>query len=166
MIAHTIESIQKRCIEVGDCLEWSGAKTNGHPTLRHAGKTWLVRRLVAALAGMPVTPEKKAVTSCENLLCVNPDHIVLRSHVQVMKRQGELGKLSDLARIAKIAATKRAKYAKLTMDDARSIRASNDTHQKTAQRYGIHPSKVAAIRQHRCWRELSGNPFSGLGGRA
>lgn len=168
MNVHTINSIQARCVEVGDCWEWQGAATakGCHPTVKHDGKTVLVRRLVAALSGKPISDDKKAGLRCENMRCVNPDHVVAQSHRQIMKRQGELGKLSDLPRIAKIAATKRAFYAKLTMDDARAIRASNQTHEKTAIQYGIHPSKVASIRQHKCWRELSGNPFGGLGARA
>ena len=167
MNIHTIETIRARCTEVGDCWEWGMCFTaNGHPTVRHAGKTTLVRRLVHQLAGKEIGHGKIVIASCENSRCVNPDHtraVTLQAH---MKRMGALGKLSDLARIAKIAATTRAKYGKITMDDARAIRESSATHEQTAQQYGINPSKVAAIRQHRCWRELSGNPFAGLGARS
>lgn len=163
----TISTLRERCTEVGDCWEWQGARTDtGHPTVRHDGKTHLVRRLMAALAGIDMPPNAKAVTTCENLRCVNPDHIVMRTHRQVMKRQGELGKLSDIARIAKIAATKRAKYGKLTTEQVRAIRDSSETGVAMAALHGISQGKVSAIRRHRCWRELSGNPFTGLGARA
>lgn len=167
MKLYTIESIHQRCVEDGDCWEWQSCTTaTGHPTVRHDGKTVLVRRIVISLSGRQIGPKDKAVTTCENTKCVNPDHVVTRTHRQVMKRQGELGKLSDPTRIAKIAATKRAGHqAKLTMEDARAIRSSSDTHKKIAEQYSIHPSKVASIRQHRCWRELTGNPFAGLGAR-
>lgn len=164
MKAHTIKTLRERCAEVGDCLEWPGKSR--HPMVRHMGRTMLVRRLVLELVGKQIPADKRAVMSCENRLCINPDHIVMRSHREIMARQGALGKLSDPARVAKIAATKREKYAKLTMADARAIRASPETHEKTAAKYGIHPSKVASIRQHRCWRELHGNPFAGLGARS
>lgn len=167
MNMHTIETIHARCTEVGDCWEWGMCCTaGGHPTVRHAGKTTLVRRLVHQLAGKAIGPSKIVIATCENHRCVNPaptSAVTLQSH---MKHMGELGKLSDLARIAKIAATKRAKYGKITMDDARAIRESSATHEQTAQQYGLHPSKVASIRQHRCWRELAGNPFFGLGARS
>lgn len=160
----TIETLHARCIEVGDCWEWQGAcMPNRHPCVRHDGKTHLVRRLVAALAGISMPENAKAVTSCENLRCVNPDHIIMRTHRQVMRRQGELGKLSDIMRIAKIAATKRAKYSKLTMEQVRAIRASSETGVAMAALYGISQGKVSAIRLHRCWRDLAGNPFRGLG---
>ena len=142
-----------------------GFTANGHPTVRHAGKTALVRRLAHQLAGKAIGQGKIVITTCENSRCVNPAHtsaVTLQAH---MVRMGALGKLSDLPRIAKIAATKRAKYGKITMDDARAIRESDATHEQVAQQYGLHPSKVASIRQHRCWRELTGNPFSGLGAR-
>ena len=32
--------------------------------------------------------------------------------------------------------------------------------------HGISQGKVSAIRRHRCWRDLAGNPFTGLGARA
>lgn len=164
---HTMESIYARCADVGDCWEWQESMMgNRHPNVRHDGKIVLVRRLVVTLTGRTLRPSEKAIPTCENTRCVNPDHIAVQTHRTVMKRQGELGKLSDPVRVAKIAATKRAKYGKITMDDARAIRASSDTHESAGNRYGIHRSKIAAIRQHKCWRELSGNPFAGLGARA
>lgn len=163
----TIDTLRARCIDVGDCWEWQGARTDtGHPTVRHDGKTHLVRRLAASLAGIPMPQNAKAMNTCENLRCVNPDHIVMRTHRQVMKRQGELGKLSDIARIAKIAATKRAKYGKLTTEQVRAIRDSSETGVSMAALHGISQGKVSAIRRHRCWRDLAGNPFTGLGARA
>ena len=166
MTTQTIQTIHARCTEVGDCWEWQGGTTGtGHPCVRHDGKTVLVRRLVMQLAGRPLRPSDRAMTTCENILCVNEDHLTQRTHRQVMARQGELGKLSEPARTAKIAATQRTRRGKITMDDARAIRASDETHEQAALRYGIHPSKIASIRQYRCWRELEGNPFVGLGVR-
>lgn len=167
MKLETIESIHARCTEVGDCWEWNGCTNkHGHPSVRHDGKSWLVRRLVVLLTKGQVKSNLRAVTKCENKLCVNPAHIVLKTHRQIMIRQGELGKLSDIKRIAKIAATKRAKYAKITMDDARAIRASTETIEQASKRYNLHPSKIHSIRTHKCWREFSGNPFVGLGARS
>ena len=166
MTTQTIQTIHARCTEVGDCWEWQGGTTGtGHPCVRHDGKTVLVRRLVMQLAGRPLRPSDRAMTTCENILCVNEDHLTPRTHRQVMARQGELGKLSEPARIAKIASTHRARRGKITMDDARAIRASDETHEQAALRYGIHPNRIASIRQYKCWRELEGNPFVGLGAR-
>lgn len=164
IIRQTLESIHAKCTEVGDCWEWSGSK-RWHPSVRHGGKVVLVRRLVVELTGRTIQATQKAVATCDNKSCCNPAHVAIQSHRQVMRSQGALGKLSDPARIAKIAATKRAKYAKITMDDARAIRASDETCRQAGERYGISLGKVASIRQYRCWRELAGNPFLGLGAK-
>ena len=47
-----------------------------------------------------------------------------------------------------------------------AIRASSETGVAMAALYGISQGKVSAIRRHMCWRELAGNPFTGLGARA
>ena len=71
------------------------------------------------------------------------------------------------ARGAKIAATKRAQMAVLTIEQVREIRRHTTTHAAAAAQYGVHPSKIAAIRQHRCWKDYqTPNPFAGLGARA
>lgn len=162
-----METLHARCVEVGECWDWQGSRSGtGHPMTRHDGKAVLVRRLIAELSGKPIQVGKKAYMSCENPNCVNPEHISARTHKQIMTRQGALGKLSDPTRIAKIAATKRAgPQAKLSMEIVREIRAATTTHEAEAKKRGVHPSKIASIRAHRCWRELHNNPWVGLGER-
>lgn len=168
MIKHTIETIRAKCDEVGDCWEWAGGYGNtNHPYVRHDGGNVLVRRLVAQLAGKTLTAKTRAVASCNNPRCVNPAHVAVQTHQQVMARQGAIGNLSDPLRIAKIAATKRASsQAKLTWEQVTAIRASDATHLEEAKKHGVHPSKIASIRQYRCWKEFSDNPWLGLGARA
>lgn len=167
-MTHTIETLRARCEEIGECWEWTGSHTrNGHPTVTNAQKHFMVRRLMAELSGMPLTPKKKISTKCGNKSCVCPQHIVIETHRQLMKRQGAMGKLSGQVRHAKIAAAKRAgPQAKITMEIARSIRESDAPHTTEAKKHGITPRKVADIRNYLCWREFESNPWMGLGARA
>lgn len=167
MIVHSIETLHARCDEVGDCWEWTGCYSKtGHPCTRHDGKMVLVRRLMAQLAGKPITPSIKVIPCCENGRCINPDHIVVRTHRQVMKRQGAMGKLSEPSRLAKIAATKRAgPQAKLTWEKVQAIRARETTHSEEARLHGVSIGVISAIRRHLRWKEYEGNPWAGLGAR-
>jgi hypothetical protein len=83
-----------------------------------------------------------------------------------MQQMGRMGKMNDLVRSAKIAATKRAQCAKITMAQVQEIRTSTENTREAGQRYGLHPSRISAIRRHKIWRDYSSNPFAGLGARA
>jgi len=167
VILHTLDSLHAKCVEVGDCWEWQGAYTlNGHPTGRHDGKPVLMRRLAYTLAGNTIKPKHIVAASCGNARCINPACTVQRTERQHMLLMGKAGRQSDHLRSAKIAAIKRAQYAKLTLEQVRAIRASTDSGKVEAQRYGVNPSKISAIRAYRCWREFEANPFAGLGARA
>ena len=165
-VVHTIETLRARCTECGDCWEWGMAFANGHPCARHDGKMMLVRRLMVQLSGRRITSRQRAMPTCENPKCVNPNHIIVETHRQVMKRVGEAGKLGDTARLAKIAATKRAgPQSKLTHEQVQAIRSSDATCKADAERYGVDPSTISAIRRHVRRKEFTNNPWIGLGAR-
>lgn len=161
----TLPAIHARCIEVGDCWEWQGAVGYGsrHPLARHEGKTQLVRRVAYALSGRTLKDPRGwcIVTTCDNRLCVNPEHLKQITLTEHMTRMAQTGRMSDWARSAKIAATKRAKYAKLTEADVAHIRASNATNRELAAQYGIHTSRISGIRTGRYWRDFS-SPWGAL----
>lgn len=163
-VEHTIDTLHGLCHEVGDCWEWTRSCVNGHPTTRHGGKQWLVRRLVAQLTGDTLRKNYVVVTTCENPLCIHPEHLVQHTLRKHMTRMGELGRQGGLARAAKIAATKRAKYAKLTEAQVRDIRASTAPLRELATQYGLSHGRLGGIRSGRFWRDFS-SPFAGLGNR-
>ena len=167
VILHTMDSLHANCVEVGDCWEWQGAYTlNGHPTGRHDGKPVLMRRLAYVLAGNTIKPKHIVAASCGNARCINPACTVQRSQRQHLIKMGKEGRQSDHLRNAKLAATKRAKYAKLTIEQVRAIRAANTSNLEEAIRYGVHPRNISRIRRYVCWKEYGQNPFAGLGARA
>ncbi len=64
-------------------------------------------------------------------------------------------------RSAKIAVAKRAQTGKITLDDARQIRTSDEPVKVLAERYGLSKDRIYRIRRGLAWREYS-NPFAGL----
>ena len=168
-ITYTIATLRARTIEVGDCWEWLGGYATGgrYPQVRHAGKPSMVRRVVLRLSGIELLAGRHVTTTCDNHRCVNPEHLRQATIQEISAKAGAQGLMSSPARGAKIAATKRAQMAVLTIEQVREIRQHTTTHAAAAAQYGVHPSKIAAIRQHRCWKDYQvPNPFAGLGARA
>jgi hypothetical protein len=80
------------------------------------------------------------------------------------KHLAAYGIMSGPVRSGRIAATKRiGPQAKITQDDARAIRASDDSGKTLSLRYGISESTVSKIRRNKMRREFEGNVWAGLG---
>lgn len=153
----TIEDIQARCIEEGDCWIWQGAMSHGTtPIMRLDGSRKLVavRRHILMLNGVAVDGKKSYIT-CDNPKCVNPEHIKAMTGSQMLKRVvATTGYTQSLARNAKIAAGKR-KHSPLTPELVEEIRSSPESGHAIARRLGFNQSTVQSIRAHDSWRDYS-----------
>lgn len=160
----TMEQVQARCEEVGDCWMWQGATSDtGYPIMkRYGGPCMFVRRVVMQLKGRPPAARQPVVSTCGEKCCCNPSHLKLATPSEVGKRAAAQGAYSSPARAAKIAKARRnAPGAKLTLDQAREIRASEESGPVLAARFGIDKSQVNNIKRGDAWREYC-TPFSGL----
>jgi hypothetical protein len=148
-------------VEDVDCLRWAGAcVANGHPV---TGRSTLVRRLVWAELNGPIPPGKIIRCTCETPKCVAPEHLELTTYKKLSTELGALGVMSGPVRSARIAAVKRAgKQAKVSQDDVRAIRESDEPGTVLAARHGISESTVSKYRLHHCRKEFSANPWSQL----
>jgi hypothetical protein len=157
-----------RVVECGDCLRWIGSITRGgigHPTMRLAGgKQVLVRRQVWEQANGPIPPGKIIRCRCETPLCVALEHLRLTTYRELALQLGALGVMSGPVRSARIAAVKRAgKQAKMSQDEARAIRASDESSPILSRRYGVSVSHICRIKRGDVRREFAGNVWAGLG---
>lgn len=160
--------IAARCVEVGDCLEWQGAVTGGGPffkTPRPHHRTVSVRRYKAAKRGpLPDKARMRVTTTCGNPLCVADEHITLAAPHKItrtaVKRNPHAWRVP--ARIAKLQALGRRTRGKLTVADVDAIRAASGRCRDIGAAFGVSASTVSAIRTHKRWRDVGGNPWAGL----
>ena len=154
------DRILAKCIEDGDCLRWTGGCCNGHPAI---SKSTLVRRALWAEKHGPIPPGKIIRCTCETPKCVNLEHFEMTTHKRLATQLGALGVMSGPVRSANIAATKRAgRQARITQQDARAIRASDEKLSVLSARHGISEATVSKIRLGRVRREFGANPWAGL----
>lgn len=149
--------------EYADCILWTGATTRqGYPIYKPYGcGCTLVRRRVYELTTGPLETRVPIATTCDEKLCINPAHLKKTTASAVGAKAGARGAWSGKARGAKIAAAKRAKSSKITMDDARVIRMSDESGPVLAARYDVNRSVINGIKAGTRWRDYS-NPFAGL----
>lgn len=159
----TIDYLRERSDEVGDCWIWKRAAGKaGYPVMsRRSGGDGLVRRAAARLAGLEPAPRQPVVSCCGDKLCVNPAHMRLSTVKLVAKKAAKDGAYSRLPRRVKIAATKRA-ASKLTMADARAIRASTMRLADLAKKHDVSLGTIKSIRIGRTWKDHA-SPWAGLG---
>jgi len=160
---HTIESLMAKTIEEGECRLWTGYTQKNNPQIMHKKKMVLVRRLILKLQGKTVGKTDHASTTCGVCGCVEPTHLILRTHSEHASMMGLSSNRKRLARAAKLADWARKNTAKLTIQIAREIRASDESGPVLAARFGVQRGMISRIRRGQAWREFGGNPFAGLG---
>lgn len=153
----------ERTDEVADCHLWSGSTNSGLPTYKPANKPCtLVRRAMYQLAGGQLKRRVPIDDSCGERLCINPAHLHQSSTRKVGQKAAAKGAWRTKARAAKIASAKRTgPQSKITIEDARVIRLSDDTGPVLAARYGVNRAVINGIKAGTRWRDYS-SPFAGL----
>ena len=153
--------ITSKTVEEGDCILWTGCITsNGHPMTRRQGNTLLVRREVFRLCCGDLIARIPIDTRCGNKNCVNPEHLCASTASNIAKKAAKRGAWTTVARSVKISNAKRTK-SKLTIEQAREIRASTESGPVLALRYGVNRSLINGIKRGSVWKDYS-NPFMGL----
>lgn len=157
-----IEKIQRHVTIEGGCWEWSGSMNGSIPIMKHDGKVANVRRLVLIERCVPMKGFIATYT-CGNPMCVHPEHTARSSRAQMNRRiMADMSSATNSLRSKRIAEVKRRTDAKLSQDDVDQIRASSDTHQNLAARFGISKSIIGRIKRGEMWRTFSASPFAGL----
>lgn len=157
---HTLESLQAKCLDEGECLVWAGYFENGTPKVSHNGALTPARRLFHFLTTGKLRTEGFFYAKCGNAACAKPEHTAHLSHKQHMRRISVLQ-----AKMPSTNAIRKAKIsrAKRMMTDAQiaEILASNEPALVLAQRFGCSKSTVNNYRrgQH---MQLQSNPWAGL----
>jgi hypothetical protein len=159
-----MDHILKFCRECGDCLEWTAIVSKGGvPKINvwvgrgKSGRTVMsARRVVWELTKRKELPRLSLLTtSCGNVRCLNPAHLVVTDHSEVAEKTG-----ARLDVKMKKAAKCRGRAVKLSAELASEIRASTQTSRVLAKQYSVGLSTINRIRQGRSW--AAPNPFVAL----
>ena len=92
-IHNYIKAIEQRCDKDEDtgCWNWTRATHHqGYGLMRYGQKGMMnVCRIMAIEANLfdNIDFHSRIGTSCDNKLCVNPDHIIKQTHTEVMQRR-------------------------------------------------------------------------------
>lgn len=147
-----IDVIKEKTVEVGNCLEWTGYCCRGTPKTSVGGKGIAVRKLIAQRSGMN-TDGKLVTNKCNNSRCVKPEHLVLMTkkdfHSHISKNKIDQKALSRRSKLSMAARSR----AKLTPEIAAEIRASTETQEQIAKRFGICKRTVGSIQHGITWRD-------------
>lgn len=162
---HTLESLQARTIEEGDCWLWQGYIQNGTPQVMYYRKDkkgmYSVRRLLRELQNGRTMPDGQYGNTCGNPQCVSPDHTLWKNTKTHMRDMASRRTHSPMDNLKKRQVRIDRGLTKLSMEKAQEIRLSDESGKVLAAKYGVHESLIKRIRTGRVWKVLSG-PWHGL----
>lgn len=148
----TIDDLRDRCTIDGDCWIWQGCATAaGQPSIWvHGGHRLSGGGAVCLLTTGQRSPRgTNWVPMCRNPRCVSPVCVKPLTILQHRRLQNCAKNAAARAAIAKT----RQSQSSITMDDARAIRASQETLDVLSQRYGKSISLISKIRRGLCWKD-------------
>lgn len=137
-----IEEVFNRYTTKADgCWPWSGlTDKDGYGVFFHAKKQYRAPAFALKLDGRPVPKGLMACHTCDNPICVRPDHLYPGTPKQNVADMIQRG---------------RGNYAKkLTPAQVIEIRGSKETHENLAASYGVSRSNISQIKERKIWRNV------------
>jgi hypothetical protein len=137
----------------GGCWLWLGTiQSGGYGTLKVGQKAWKAHRLSyrihrGEIPGSDYEHGMCVCHRCDVRACVNPDHLFLGTHAENTADRRAKGRTT----------TKRGEknpHSKLTDADVLEIRASTETQEACAGRFGVCQVAISEIRRRRVWTHI------------
>lgn len=126
------------------CLEWPGALTTcGYPRVGINGNcnVRLTRLIVECKEGHKLQNDEVARHTCDNPICINPDHLVVGTAWDNMNDRDSRD---------------RSATAKLTVADVKEIKETYTKYygvlQDLSKKYSVSPSTIFAIVHGKTWK--------------
>lgn len=118
---------------------------SGYPEARYQGRVRRVHQIVFDLCCDDLQPGQVVRHTCDNPLCINPEHLVAGTHADNVQDRVERGRSAKGERNGR---------AKLTPAQVLEIRASSAPDLTLAQVHSVHPRTIAFIRSGQNWKHL------------
>jgi HNH endonuclease len=144
--------LSSKCVkdELSDCILWTGTKNNkGYGRLTYEKKQISVHRVAYELANGPIANGLFVLHSCDNPLCVNPEHLSLGNQTENMRQASERGRI----RVPRCKGIEQGS-SKLSEDDVLKIRESTGTVISVAKEFNVAPSTISSIRLRKSWTHI------------
>lgn len=130
-----------------ECWAWTaGLRGKGYGSFWLDGKTRKTNRVAYKLANGPIPEGLHVLHTCDNCLCVNPDHLWLGTHADNM---------DDRQARDRQAKGESVGTSKLTREQVVEIRerysAGGATQAALGEEYGVSSSLVGRVVRRECW---------------
>lgn len=103
----------------------------------------------------PITEGMQVCHKCDNRSCVNPDHLFVGTAFDNMRDAAQKGRMNWRPGEKRDLPTgERHHAARITADDVRAIRSSDEPGINWARRLGITNVTVSRIRRNLIWRDV------------
>jgi hypothetical protein len=136
------------------CLIWTGgwsAKKKGgvrYPRIRVAGKAYRGHRFAYELKKGPIPAGGVIRHTCDNSMCVNPDHLITGTTAQNNRDAAERNRMAHGARHY------RAKLTEAAVRDIRKRRVLGESGHALAREYGITFRTLYSAANGETWRHV------------
>lgn len=132
-----------------DCWEWAGGRDNGYGCVKFLNKSFLAHRVSYLLFKGKIPKGCVVRHSCDNPLCINPQHLLVGSHADNVKDRVER------CRSAKGMDNGRAKIDPKTSNEIQEKLASGRSKTQLAIKYGVDPKVIRNIAKGVHWTQRS-----------
>lgn len=143
-------------VDSNGCWVWKErvCGTTGLPIVRHEGKNSMASRLVYELLRQPIAESDLCIRTCENKLCINPDHMIIGSHADMHRIAGLAGKRKgENAYQAKVSASD-VVVIRGFLNRFKGFRGRPGPKNFLARWYGVAVSSIRDIYEHRTWAHI------------
>ena len=128
------------------CMEWVGATSNsGYGRRRIRGRSYSAHRVAYERAYGSIPEGMVVMHSCDNKLCVNPDHLSVGTQSE---------NILDSIRKGRTPVGEDRPESKLTNDQVISIRKDTGLQKDIAKKHGITQAMVSLITTRQKWRHI------------
>lgn len=132
--------------EQGCELVVSHARTkDGHVRITVNGKSYYLHRLVYSDNYGEIPNDNVVRHKCDNPNCINPEHLELGTHAD---------NVADRVERQRSAKGSQNGRAKLTEDNVRYIRNSEEKNTHLAKRFNVDEKAIRQIKQNKTWKHV------------